>query len=553
MPVVTGDNQARSGPVDGGARASRSATPLPLGVSPSPAADLPRWVYWLGLAVLTAAGAAERVAWLNHPMRYDESWTFLFYIMPRTLSAALVYSAPNNHILHTLLVAAASWLWGDSPAALRIPALLAGIALIPATAYLARVLSGRRVAGLVAATFVAASSLLVEYSVNARGYTMFCLAAVLMAERTARIVRDARPRWPWVGWVLLAAGGLITIPVMIYPIIILAIVVLIQALVGSGGPAARYLAVRRAVLAVLASGVLGFLLYLPVFHATGMVATEDDPAARASVLRVYASGLYAVVANPTMSPKPFPQAAAALPHVAAETMIDWSRDAWWVWPGLVLVGLAAATVVGLRQRRMLYLVPLVAAGVLPALALAQSIVPFSRLWLFALPLVLAVASCGLAELAGRATRGRARRLAVAGVVLAVLAVNADAGRQLFRPGRRVIGECALIDARAIVSDALDHANGRTGLAWDFGKPTWPLLGYYTATLSTPARHFVDYLDDGCRRVLVVVPTSETLADVLADRRQLAAAYGAMSLWRRYPSADVYIAPRKVQASSRPPP
>jgi hypothetical protein len=477
-------------------------------------------------------------------MRYDEGWTYLFYVMPRTLSAVFVYSAPNNHILHTLLVAAASWLWGDSPAALRIPALVAGVALIPATAHLARVLSGRRLAGLLAAAFVAASSILVEYSVNARGYTMFCLAAVLLAERTARICRDARSPWPWLAWVLIAAAGLITIPVMVYPIIILAIVVLLQALVGPGTSAARHLAVRRMVLAVTASMILGFLLYLPVFHATGMEATEGDPAARASALRVYASGLYGVIANPIMGPRPLGVSAAALPRVAAEAMVDWSRDASWVWPVAVLAGLAAATAVGLRRRRMLYLAPLVAAVVLPAMTLAQCIIPFSRLWLFALPLGLAVASGGLAELAGAARAGRTRRLACAAVLLAVVAVEADAARRLFQPGRRAIGECGLVDARAIVSDALDHADGRTGLAWDFSKPTWVPLGYYTATLGTASHHFADYLDADCRRVLLVVPTSEKLADVLADRRQLAAAYGPMSLWRRYPSADVYVAARK---------
>ena len=38
------------------------------------------------------------------------------------------YTAPNNHILHTAMVRASYLVFGDSPPALRLPALLAGIA-----------------------------------------------------------------------------------------------------------------------------------------------------------------------------------------------------------------------------------------------------------------------------------------------------------------------------------------------------------------------------------------------------------------------------------------
>ncbi|MCJ7543879.1 MAG: hypothetical protein MUP47_04830 [Phycisphaerae bacterium] len=525
-------------------RPARDATPLPLEAAPAEApGEMPRWVYLLALALLTAAGVALRAIWLRHPMRYDESWTFLFYVLPRKLSAALVYSAPNNHILHTVLVALASWLAGDGPVALRMPAFLAGVALIPAAGHLATVLSHRRLAGLVAAAFVACSSILVDYSVNARGYTLFCLSAVILAERTVRICRDARPAGPWICWIVIAALGLLNIPVMVYPMIVLAAVLLLGAFLGPGGRPARGLVLRRTVAVLVASAVLGFLLYLPVLRATGLVATEDDPAARASPIVVYGSGLYGMVANPIIGSRPFAEAAARLPGVTVEALAEWARDTSWPWWVLAGGGLVAAGAVGVRRRRAFYLLPLVVAVVLPGLALAQRIVPFARLWLFALPLLLAVSSCGLAELGYRIRPGWLRGAGAAAILLAVAAASMDPVWRLCQPDRRVLGECALVDARAIVTDALELADGQTGLAWDYELSSWAPLAYYEVILSRESRHFIPYLQDRCRRVLVVVPKVQSLQDVLEHRPRLAAAYGTVYLWRRYRSADVYLSLR----------
>jgi uncharacterized membrane protein len=67
----------------------------------------------------------------------------------------------------------------------RLPALAAGITLIPASYVVARALYDRR-AGLCAAALVAAFGPLVDYSVNGRGYTLgalLVLAALWLAGR----------------------------------------------------------------------------------------------------------------------------------------------------------------------------------------------------------------------------------------------------------------------------------------------------------------------------------------------------------------------------------
>jgi 4-amino-4-deoxy-L-arabinose transferase-like glycosyltransferase len=518
---------------------------------PVVAGDIPLWVYLLGLAILTAAGAAIRAAWLNHPMRYDESWGFLEYIWPRQISACLVYSAPNNHVLHTLLVALASAIGGDSPAVLRMPAFLIGVALIPATGHLAAVLGGRRAAGWIAAALVACSAVLVDYSVNARGYGLVCLATVLMAWQTVRICHNARLVSPWVLWTLLAALGLFTLPIMLYPMIVLAAIIVLQALIGPADQATRRLALRRTAASFAAAIAMAFILYLPVFRATGLAATEENPADRQSPLFVYSIGLYALTANPFVQSRSFAEAAAGLPRVGVEAIGDWTCDSSPLAWGLAAVGLLAATVAGLRRRRLLYLLAVLLPTLWAGLSLAQRVVPFARVWLFALPLLMAVASCGLVELAGLFRPARLRTAAVIVLLLAMAAASAQAAWRVVRPGRAVLGECCLPDARAIVADGLELADGRTGMTWDYEVPNWPPLAYYLATFSSPEHHFVPYLGADCRRVLVVVPAGQTLASVLEHRPQLAETYGPMELWRRYPSAEVYLAPRKSAPSSSP--
>ena len=58
-------------------------------------------------------------------MRYDESYTFQYHASQDVLNLVSDYTTPNNHIFHSLLVHCSYLLWGDSPAALRLPALLA--------------------------------------------------------------------------------------------------------------------------------------------------------------------------------------------------------------------------------------------------------------------------------------------------------------------------------------------------------------------------------------------------------------------------------------------
>lgn len=123
------------------------------------------------LGFITLIALVLRVLLINQPIRYDEAYTFIFYASRLLNNILANYSAPNNHILHTLLVAVAYHLLGASPWIVRLPALVAGTLSVPA-AYIAarRFFSSNQ--SLAAAALIAVTPGLIAYSANGRGYTM---------------------------------------------------------------------------------------------------------------------------------------------------------------------------------------------------------------------------------------------------------------------------------------------------------------------------------------------------------------------------------------------
>src|SRR5262245_15438817 len=93
-----------------------------------------------GLLALVAAGVLVLLPFLGQPARYDEAATQLGYASKPLYEIVSRYDTPNNHVLHTLAAAASGRLLGDGLWALRLPAFLAGVLLVPACYLAARAL-----------------------------------------------------------------------------------------------------------------------------------------------------------------------------------------------------------------------------------------------------------------------------------------------------------------------------------------------------------------------------------------------------------------------------
>ena len=98
--------------------------------------------------------------------------------------------------------------------AIRLPALIAGIATLPLSYVLARRLYNST-AALLTAALVASSSTLVEYSTNARGYSLLVALTIASLLAAARVI-ETGSQGAWATLALCSILGFYAIPTMAY-------------------------------------------------------------------------------------------------------------------------------------------------------------------------------------------------------------------------------------------------------------------------------------------------------------------------------------------------
>ena len=135
-------------------------------------------IYWI-LAAITLIGMLMRLWKMNEPIAYDEAYTFIYFATRPLRQILADYSAPNNHILHTILVSLSYKILGGHIWIVRLPAFLAGTLSIPAGFFAARRIFNRN-QSLAAASLVALTPWFISYSTNGRGYTLLTLLALLL-------------------------------------------------------------------------------------------------------------------------------------------------------------------------------------------------------------------------------------------------------------------------------------------------------------------------------------------------------------------------------------
>jgi len=148
------------------------------------------WKESLLLVAIFILGLIPRLLLLNRPIEYDEAYTFTQFARYPFLKIISDYSAPNNHVLNTILVRIVYLLLGDQAWQIRIPAFLAGLLIIYAL-MLGRMLYNKTV-GYLAAGMLAAPARL-YYQVSQRPWVYpggaddpveFIMAVILSAAKT---------------------------------------------------------------------------------------------------------------------------------------------------------------------------------------------------------------------------------------------------------------------------------------------------------------------------------------------------------------------------------
>ena len=482
-----------------------------------------RWVYIALIVAITVAGAGLRIARLDHPMRGDEAFNFLRFVAGAGPASWLNYESPNNHLLNTLAEVVSTRLLGPGPVAIRLPALLAGVLLIPAGASLARRLFGRFSAGIIAAILISSSSILIEYSINARGYSLVCLATVAMAYFTVGIFENPSQIKQWLGWSAAGVIGLWAVPVMLYPIGLLVCLIIGQLLVVRPAAADVKAMLRRLTLSLAGIGLVSLLLYLP---------------------SIYISGGDAIFANRFVSPLSFKQVLADLLPEASKTISHWLRDTSIIWQAIVVAGLARCLLAFARRRNTMYLLPVLGPALLLLGAVAHRVVPFPRVWLFLLPMLLVCAAGGLSEIIYQFAGSSQTKRKIAIAALLVIVVAAAASSAIMTMKRQyLISEDpkTFVDAEPIIDDAAALSDGKTAVIWNLHDPHWPPLAYYLAVKSNQSPGFGDTRFRYDRAVVIVEPAGDIESVFKANPGNYKRT-GKVELYKRYPSgATVFLA------------
>jgi len=326
----------------------------------------------LWLVALTALGVVVRADALNQPMAYDEAYTFLNFVNPG-FPELFNYPLPNNHVLHTILVCLSTLCFGSSPVAIRLPAFLAGVATVPLTFWLCRMLLAGR-SGYLATTVVSiGAAYLILYSAMARGYSLLTSLTLVLAIVGLCVVK--RPTWTGCAVLsLIGALGMLTIPTMLFALA--GLYLWLGALLWiERGSLHRVLTGLLAPCALM-TALLSIALYTPSIAQSG--------------------GARSIIANSFVRPLPWAEFSSQLvPHVqSAAVQFAWNlpKAARALCAPLVLIGMLAAA----RQRNWAaaLLAPSMLAGGAAVLLSKQSI-PFHRTWLYLIPFTAIAADIGL--------------------------------------------------------------------------------------------------------------------------------------------------------------
>jgi len=344
---------------------------------------------WLALGAIIALGAIVRITLATQSLWYDEISALLSFALEGPGVAFGSYAVPTNHVPMTLSVWLSVTLLGSvGELAVRLPAIIAGIATIPAAFALGRVLRDERL-GKTLAFIAAIAPIAVLESVEARGYAFVILGATVAALALARAARTGARR-EYLVFALATAFAAWAHPVAI----------LLPFAAGLVGLARD----RRLAAAALIAGLVAAVLLSPLLG--DVLATRQD------YVRTDA-------AQPSVFSREGYEALTGL-------TLSWSR--WFVTAAPVLSALAIVGITMVirardeataRARRVLFpfALALALALVLPPILGAWT---YARFTLFALPIGLVAVAFALEGAARRTGRAPVRAILIGAIALDAL-------------------------------------------------------------------------------------------------------------------------------------
>ena len=332
----------------------------------------------ISVGILTLIGGGLRLAFLFQPPRYDEMTTFFAYACNSAPMALTKNNPPCNPLFHSLLVNASSRIFGDVEWAIRLPAFIAGVLLIPLTYLVFRKLYNKWV-GMIAAMLVTPSSILIAYSTNARGLMLqaaFFLVLILLAIR----VKQRKSTWGWAGIVAVGTLSFFTLPTTLYFFGAVVLWLAISAFLDDIKENRKTFLLKLSA-SVVITGVFSAVLYIPV---------------------IVRSGLESVTSNPMVKSLPFDYFLRGSARLLRDTWNSWNLDVPLVIGVVLVLGLLVAIVFHKRiAKDRVDLALVIIAWCLLVTVFLRSVAD-ERHWIPLLPIFFGFSAAGLHYIGSRA-------------------------------------------------------------------------------------------------------------------------------------------------------
>jgi hypothetical protein len=334
-------------------------------------------LHLVALFFILLSAAFLRIHFLKIPLRCDEAATF-YYFASRPLYIGLSsYPAPNNHLFSTFLMHISYLFFGSSIWGIRLPALIAGVLLVPISYLLTRVYSNK-FAALLAAGVIAASPLMILYSTNARGYIIIILAFLCLVTILKYLLKY-NDTLMWCCFTGISVIGLYTIPIFIFPLFIILLWLLAAPLLYQTDIGFKEL-MKNGFISLIFIFIFTFILYLPVLICSGYQLLINNP-------HVMARKYYTF---------------AALFSVNYEEIKEawqyWNRDIPTYLVYLLVIGVMVYIIAKKDCYKRVILTFMTFGGCL-ILLLIMHTAPESRIWVFFMPLYIIAGCIGIIDLA----------------------------------------------------------------------------------------------------------------------------------------------------------
>lgn len=203
----------------------------------------------------------NRFIFLFQPIRYDEAFSFLVFAS-KPLSVALSnYQISNNHLLNTFFEHIFFKSFGPAPEIIRLPAFIAGILIFFANYSWIKKLYDENTA-LISSALLASSSILIDFSTNARGYTLMILLSILLFNATLKLI-SSRLKKGRGEFAIFSSLGFYTLPTFLLPFSVAIVFLFIHMIPEFRRGVALNVTPFLASLMLIA--LLTLLFYLPIF------------------------------------------------------------------------------------------------------------------------------------------------------------------------------------------------------------------------------------------------------------------------------------------------